>query len=169
MKKVHRCETSTKKMFRVLRKLFEDSNINRALSLRNQLSNLKMSRSKSVGSYFMRISELKNQLSTIGDPLNDKELVMNALNGLPPSWESFIQSLRGKPKLPKFDRIWAVCMQEETRLVARGRLHGTQHKENQGLTSHAKKGKGKGRKFHDKKDISGRSSPIPKQKKKKDL
>ena len=50
----------------------------------------------------MRISELKNQLSTIGHPLNDKELVMNTLNGLPPSWEAFIQSLVGKPKLLNF-------------------------------------------------------------------
>ena len=54
-------KTIAKKMFRALRKLFEDNNINRALASRNQLSNLKMSRSKSVSSYFMRISELKNQ------------------------------------------------------------------------------------------------------------
>ena len=33
-----------KKMFRALRKLFKDSNMNRAIALRNQLSNLKMSR-----------------------------------------------------------------------------------------------------------------------------
>ena len=118
-------KTITRNMFKALRKLFQDSNINHALALSNQLSNLKMSRSESISSYFMRISELKNQLSTIGDPVNDKELVMNTLNGLPPSWETFIQSLVGKPKLPEFDRIWAVCMQEETRLAARSRIHGT--------------------------------------------
>ena len=96
---------TAKKMFRALGKLFEDSNINDALDLRNQLSNLNMSRLELVASYFMRISELKNQLSTIGDPVNDKELVMNTLNGLPPFWEAFIQSLVEKPKLPKFDHI----------------------------------------------------------------
>ena len=88
-------KTTARKMLRDLRKLFQDSNINHALALRNQLSNLKMSRSESVISYFMRISELKNQLSTIGDPVSDKELVMNTFNGLPPSWEAFIQSLFG--------------------------------------------------------------------------
>ena len=107
-------KTVASKMFRALRKLFEDSNINHALSLRNQLSNLKMSIPESVSSYFMRISKLKNQLRTIGDLTSDKELVMNTLNGLPPSWEAFVQSLVGKPKLPMFDRIWEVCMQEET-------------------------------------------------------
>ena len=68
---------------------------------------------------------MKNQLSTIGDLVNDKELVMNTLNSLPLSWEAFIQSLVGHPKLPKFDRIWAVCIQEETRLATRSRIHGT--------------------------------------------
>ena len=38
-------KTTTKNMFKALKKLFQDSNINHALSLRNQLSNLKMSRS----------------------------------------------------------------------------------------------------------------------------
>ena len=42
-------------MFRALRKLFEDDNINCSLSLRNQLSNLNMSISESISSYFMRI------------------------------------------------------------------------------------------------------------------
>ena len=105
----------------------------------------------------MRISELKNQLSTIGDPISDKELVMNTFNGLPSSWEAFIQSLFGQPKLPMFDRIWVVCMQEETRLVVRSRIHGTRHEEIQALTSHVKKGKGKGKKFHGKKGKGGRS------------
>ena len=44
-----------------------------------------------------------------------------------------------------------------------------QHEESQALTSHVKKGKGKGRKFHNKKDKGGRSSPILERKKKKDL
>ena len=47
-------------------------------------------------------------------------------------------------------------MQEETRLAARGRIHGIQHEESEALTSHVKKGKGKGRKFRDKKDKGGR-------------
>ena len=91
-------KTIAKKMFRALRKLFEDSNINRVVALRNHISNLKMSRSKSVTSYFMRISELRDQLSTIGDPLDDRQLVMNSLNGLP----SF-RVLVGNPSFPSLN------------------------------------------------------------------
>ena len=69
--------------------------------------------------------------------------VMTALNGLPPSWESFIQTISGRTKLPKFGMLWADCTHEETRIVARQRLHGTQPEENQAFMVHAKKGKQK--------------------------
>ena len=98
-----------------------------------------------------------------------KKLVMNTLNDLPRYWEAFIQSLVGQPKLPKFDRIQVVYMQEETRLAARIRIHGTQHEDSQALTFHIKKGKGKGRKMHGKRGKGGRSSPTSDQKKKKDI
>ena len=95
---------------------------------------------------------------------------MTTLNGLPPSWESFIQTISDRTKLPKFDKLWAECTQEETRIAARQRLHGTQPEENQAFVSHAKKVKGRGRKPYIHKHQDKRSSPTPDQKKqKKDL
>ena len=67
---------------------------------------------------------------------------MITLNGLPAHWEPFIQSVSGRSKLPKFDRLWADCTQEEMKLAARG---GAQPEENQSLATHAKKGKGRGK------------------------
>ena len=105
-----------------------------------------MTKSKNIASYFMRFSELRDKLQSSGDNLEEKDLVMTTLNGLPPYWESFIQIISGRTKFPKFDKLWELCTQEETRIAARQRLHGTQPKENQAFVSHAKKGKGKGRK-----------------------
>ena len=59
---------------------------------------------------------------------------MNTLSGFHPSWEPFIQSLSGQPKLPKFDCISVVCIQEETRLAVGGGLHGIQLEESKALT-----------------------------------
>ena len=117
----------------------------------------------------MRITELKDKLRSSGEPIEDKELVMTTLNGLPPSWESFIQTISGRSKMPKFDRLWEDCTQEETRIVARKRLHGTQPEENQAFMAHAKKGKGKGRKFRHHKHQGRRPIPSPDQQEKKDL
>ena len=60
-------------MFGVLKKLFENSN-NRALSLRQQLFDINMTKSDSIASYFMNISELRDQLSTIGESIKNREV-----------------------------------------------------------------------------------------------
>ena len=116
-------------MFKTLKKLFEHSSINVSLTLRNQLLNMKMTKFENIASYFMRITELRDKLKFSGDNLEEKNLVMITLNYLPPSWESFIQTISGRSKFPKFDKLWADCTQEETRIVAHQRLHSTQPEE----------------------------------------
>ena len=91
----------------------------------------------------MRITELWDKLRSSRDNIEEKELVMTTLNGLPPSWESFIQTISGQTKLPKFDKLWVDCTQEETKIVARQRLHGPQVEDNKDFITHAKKGKKK--------------------------
>ena len=95
---------------------------------------------------------------------------MTTLNGLLPSWASFIQTISGRTKLPKFDRLCANCTQEETKIVARQILHGPQVEENQAFITHTKKGKGKGRKFHKHEHQARRPSSSPEwREKRKDL
>ena len=57
-------KTTTSRMFKTLKKLFEHSNINVTLTLRNQLSNMKMTKSENIASYFMRIPELQYKLKS---------------------------------------------------------------------------------------------------------
>ena len=116
----------------------------------------------------MRITELQDMIMTNGYHIEDKNIFMTTLNGLPPYWESFTQTISGQTKLPKFYKLWEDCTQEETRIAARQRLHGPQVEENQAFITHAKKGKGKGRKFHKHKHQSRRpiSSPDKREEKK---
>lgn len=104
--------TTTRDMFKTLEDLYEINNVSRALALSKQLHQVKMAKGDSVVTYFMKISELRDQLSAIGDQVIDKDLVMLALNGLPHSWEPFIQSISGRSKLPKFDGLRADCIQQ---------------------------------------------------------
>ena len=55
----------------------------------------------------MRITELQDKLKSSGDNPEEKDLIMTTLNGLPPSWEYFIQIISGGTKFPKFDKLWA--------------------------------------------------------------
>ena len=99
-------KTRRRRMFKTLKKLFEHGSINVTLTLRNQLLNMKMTKFENIASYFMRITELRDKLKSDGDNLEEKDLVMTTLNGLPPSWESFIQTISSRTKLPNFDKLW---------------------------------------------------------------
>ena len=67
-------------------------------------------------------------------------MVMTTLNGLPRSWDSFIQGICSKRRLIKFSRLWEDCTQEEARPVAREEKFMD---DDQDLASHTRKGKSK--------------------------
>ena len=101
-----------KEMFDSLTKLFEGTNINRKMTLRNQLKNVKIQNAKTLQSYFTRASQIKEQLEVVEEEVDNGEIVMTALNGLPKSWDSFIQGICARRKLITFNRIWKECSQE---------------------------------------------------------
>jgi hypothetical protein len=111
--------TTPKKMFDALSQLYEGKNINQKMTLRTQLKNVKMQSSKNIQSYFPRVSQIKEQLEAIGDTIEEAELMMTTLNGLPKSWESFIQRICSRRRITRFSILWEDCTKEESRLVAR--------------------------------------------------
>ena len=119
-----------KEMFDALSRLYEGKNINRKMTLRTQLKGVQMQDSKSIQSYFTRVSQLKEQIETIGDSVSEAELVMTTMNGLPRPWDPFIKGVCSRRKLTKFSRLW------EDREEKLGQ-------EDQALTVQARKGKGK--------------------------
>jgi hypothetical protein len=71
--------------------------------------------------------------------VDDVELVTTTLNGFPSSWDPFVQGICTRSKLPKFDKLWSDCTQEESRLISISQK--TNDDENQALASHVKKRK----------------------------
>jgi hypothetical protein len=128
-----------KEMFDALTRLYESKNTSRKLTLRHQLRNVTMNKSEAVANYFMRISQIKDQLAAIGDPVEDVELVTTTLNGFPSSWDPFVQGICARSKLPKFNKLWADCTQEESRLISKSQK--TNDDENQALVAQVKKRK----------------------------
>jgi hypothetical protein len=108
---------TTRKMYEELNRLYESKDISRNLALRNQLRNMKMKNSEFVSSHLMRVSQIRDQLAAIGDFISDKEIVTTTLNGFPTFWIPFVQGVCARSKLPKFDKLWADCTHEDSRLV----------------------------------------------------
>jgi hypothetical protein len=103
----------------------------------------------------------------IGDKVEDVELVNMALRGILGSWEPFVQGIFARQKLLEFDRIWANCIQEETRLVSRDDMDGmvkSRNDENQGLATCTRKGR-KGSPGRRRAYLEREASPEPRQNK----
>ena len=88
----------TPKMFYSLTKLFEGKNINQNTTLRKQLKNVKIQNAETIQLYFTRVSQIKEQLVVVEEEVENAEVVIATLNGLPGSWDSFIQGMCAERK-----------------------------------------------------------------------
>ena len=73
---------------------------------------MKMKKESTMQSYFSRVSHIKEQLESIGDMVEEAEVVMATLNGLPREWDSFIKGICVRRKLTNFNKLWEECVQE---------------------------------------------------------
>ena len=91
-----------KEMFDALSGLFEGRNINRKMTLRNQLKSVRAQKLETMQSYFSRVAQIKDQLESIDDMVEEAEIVMATLNDLTRDWEAFIQGICSRRKLTEF-------------------------------------------------------------------
>ena len=80
---------------------------------------MKLNKDESVGSFFTKIKQVKDQLLAIGVTVDDDDLVQTMVDGLPSSWETFMESVCGRENQPTFERLWHDCIQEEARNIDR--------------------------------------------------
>jgi hypothetical protein len=100
---------SSKKMYDALTNLFSVKNIGQVMSLKNELRDMKMNDDDSITSYFVRISQLRDQLQAIEEIISEKELVNIVLNGLPKTWDAFAASMNTRKEYPTFEELWTCC------------------------------------------------------------
>ena len=52
---------------------------------------MKIQNAETIQSYFTRVSQIKEQFEAVDEEVENAEIVMTSLNGLPRTWDSFIQ------------------------------------------------------------------------------
>ena len=60
------------------------------MTLRNQVKSVRAQNPETMQSYFTRVAQIKAQLEAIGDMVEEAEVVITTLNGLPRDWEASI-------------------------------------------------------------------------------
>jgi hypothetical protein len=105
---------SSKKTYDALTNLFSVRNIGQIMSLMNELCDMKMNDDDNIPSYFVRISQLRDQLQAIEEIVSEKELVNIVINGLPKTWDAFAASMNTRKEYPTFEELWTFYAQEES-------------------------------------------------------
>jgi hypothetical protein len=112
---------SSNKVYDALTNLFSIRNIGQMMSLKNELCDTKMTKDDTISSYFVRISQLRDQLQAIEESILEKEVVNITLNGLSRSWDAFSTSMNTRKEFPTLEELWTCCAQEETSLNSKGK------------------------------------------------
>ena len=107
---------TSKEMYDKLILMFQVNNVNQVLFLKNKLKNMKKGRDESIQTFFMKLTETRNNLLAIGETIANREMVLTALGGLPYEWQVFTTTILNNNTIPNFDELLSRCMQEEIRM-----------------------------------------------------
>ena len=107
---------TSKEIYDRLVSLFKVNDANQVLFLRNKLREIKKGKDESMQAYFLRITEIKNDLLSIGETITDREMALTTLGGLPSEWYVFRTTLLNNNVIPSFEELMARCIQEQTRV-----------------------------------------------------
>lgn len=101
---IAKLETS-KEMNDSLTSLFTVNNIGQVMSLKNDLHDVRMKNHETVASYFLRISRLGDRLQVIDHVIYEKDIFTTTLNGLPRSWNAFVDDISRSKEVTSFEEL----------------------------------------------------------------
>eukprot|EP00253_Pinus_taeda_P022484 PITA_22484 len=107
---------TSKDIYDRLVSLFKVNDANQVLFLRNNLKEIKKGKDESMQAYFLRITEIRNDLLSIRETITNREMELTNLGGLPSEWYVFRTTLLNNNVIPGFEELMARCIQEETRV-----------------------------------------------------
>jgi len=63
-----------------------------------------------ISTYLTKLTTCKDELGSIGVMIADDDMVSLILLGLPKSWHSYQDLVKGRDKLPDWERLWSDLM-----------------------------------------------------------
>lgn len=110
---------TSKEMYNKLVGMLMVNNANQTLFLKNKLKDINMDKGESIQSYFMRITQIKNDQLSIGEVIANRELTLISLRGLSKAWDVFNTTIIKNDRVPSFDELLVRYTQEESRMMER--------------------------------------------------
>ena len=88
------------KMWDALTSLYESSNENQKMVLRQKLREVKMTKTENASSYLTQISQVHDESGVVGEKVDDAEMVRVSLNGSSQPWHDFVHAVVAKENMP---------------------------------------------------------------------
>jgi hypothetical protein len=99
-------------MWEALVKLYESDNQSRKMLLREKLRSTKMAKGESVLTNLTKFTHIRDALATVGEAVDETDLVRTTLKGFTKQWEVFVRVVVAWEKLPDWERLWDDFAQE---------------------------------------------------------
>jgi len=138
-----RGKTYAHEMWTALTSLYQSSNENRKMVLKEKLKAIKMAKTNSARTYLTKITSVRDELAAAGEIIAPTELVRISLDGLPKTWENFVDGIVARENLPDWERLWDDCIQNEIRKNHLGAAKQVEEDDNVALLARGKKGRAK--------------------------
>ena len=103
-------------VWNTLAKQFQKRTWANKLSLRRKLYNLKLKESQPVENHIKEMSEIFQELSIIGDPIEEEDRVVHLLASLPDKFSMLVTALESNAEVPSFEVVTEKIMHEERKL-----------------------------------------------------
>jgi hypothetical protein len=154
-------KTHAYEMWESLTKLYQSTNENWKMVLREKLKSIKMTKAENVVTYLTRLTQVRDELGAMGEAIADSDLVRTTLNGVTKQWAIFVEGIIAREKLPGWECLWDDFVQKETQI---GYVHGSSstghEEENVALATTSKKKFKKGPKGGQKPKGEGKKDMI---------
>ncbi|KAK4327573.1 hypothetical protein Pmani_001980 [Petrolisthes manimaculis] len=108
-----------KKVWNKLADQFQKKTWSNKLQLRRRLYALRLKEGGSVQEHIKIITEIFNELSVIGDQMNEEDRVVHLLASLPESYDMLVTSLEANSEIPKMEFVTEKILHEERKSLVK--------------------------------------------------
>ncbi|XP_020697788.1 uncharacterized protein LOC110110577 [Dendrobium catenatum] len=108
---------STAEIWSTLETRFQSSNISKFIQLKNSLHNIAL-KNQSVTQYLTEIKTLVDQISASDSSVDNEDVILYILNGLPQSYQSFKTAIRTMLNPISLDQLYPLLLSEEINIAA---------------------------------------------------
>ncbi|XP_022159298.1 uncharacterized protein LOC111025709 [Momordica charantia] len=104
---------SSQQVWQTLVKYYSSSSRTNVVNLKSNLQSISKKPGESIDLYMQRIKELKDKLANVSVLVDNEDLLIYTLNGLPPEFNAFCTSMCTRSQSVSFEELYVLLVYEE--------------------------------------------------------